>query len=165
MGLFGDLFWSGLEKIGDAKLKYDERKIQREYEEACRRAEERHRQHEEKLERDRQRAEERRERERERAEREKAMRLSTLKSDTESAARELSNYKSSTVNPQLSSQTLKAQNAMRVSEAEMTNDVNSRINRQIEHDEVCDTSALKNELALVDDLLRKISQIEQGNAA
>ena len=88
-------------------------------------------------------------------------RLASLQSDTESAARELSNYKTNTVNPQLSSQTLKAQKAMRVSGVEMTDDVNSRINRQIEHDEVCYTSALKNELALVDDILKKISKIEE----
>lgn len=90
-------------------------------------------------------------------------RLNSLKSDTESAAQELSGYKRNTVNPELTSQTLKETKAMRVSESGMNEDVTGKINRQIEHDEVCETSELKNELTLINELLKKIDYIERKN--
>ena len=90
-------------------------------------------------------------------------RLAGLKSDTESAARELSNYKSYTVNPELSSQTLKAQSAMRIDNNDMDKDAKQKISRQVEHDEVVETSSLQKELDLVDDLLKKISDVERQN--
>ena len=91
-------------------------------------------------------------------------RLASLQSDTESAARELSNYKSYTVNPELSRQSLKSQSAMRVSGTEMDTDAKAKINRKIEHDEDSETSSLKSELSLIDDVLGKISRIERENS-
>ena len=90
-------------------------------------------------------------------------RLESLQSDTESAAQELSGYKRSNVNPELSSQTLKAQSAMRISVSEMDTDAMAKINRRIELDEVS-TSSLKSELELIDDVLGKISRIERENS-
>ena len=113
-------------------------------------------------EREEERRERARERAREQAEREKAMRLSTLKSDIESAARELSAYKRGTVNPQLTSSALQQQPAMRVSEYSMNNDVQSRINNQIAGDESNETSSLKNEIELIDSLLAEISELERA---
>ena len=91
-------------------------------------------------------------------------RLASLQSDTESAAQELSGYKRSNVNPELSSQTLKAQSAMRISVSEMDTDAMAKINRRIELDEVSETSSLKSELELIDDVLGKISRIERENS-
>ena len=90
-------------------------------------------------------------------------RLASLQSDTESAARELSSYKRITVNPELLNPTLKAQSAMRVSSSEMDTDAKAKIQRSIEHDEESETSSLKRELELVDDILSKISRIEREN--
>ncbi len=116
-------------------------------------------------EREEERRERARERAREQAEREKAMRLSTLKSDIEAAARELSNYKRSTVNPQLTNSALINQSAMRVSESSMNDDVQNSIRSRIARDESNETSSLRNEIELIDDILRKISQIERENVA
>ena len=91
-------------------------------------------------------------------------RLETLRADTESAARELSSYKSYTVNPELSSQSLKSQSAMRVSEPEIDTDAKGKIQRKIEHDEDSETSSLKSELSLIDDVLGKISRLERENS-
>ena len=163
MGWFTDLTLDVLDgTFGAAKRAYDDSQARREQERLHREWEERDRQWREKRERDRQRAEERRERERERAEREKAIRLASLKSDTESAARELSSYKSYTVNPELSSQTLKEQTAMRVSRGDMDNDAKDKIGRHIKYDQTTETSDLKRELDTVDDLLDKISRIERA---
>ena len=93
------------------------------------------------------------------------MRLSTLKSDIEAAARELSNYKRSTVNPQLTNSALINQSAMRVSESSMNDDVQNGIRSRIARDESNETSSLRNEIELIDDILRKISQIERENVA
>ncbi len=93
----------------------------------------------------------------------KRRRLETMKSEAKSQVQELSGYKSNIVNHELSSQTLKQQTAMRVSESEMDGDVKAKINRQIEHDQTVETSELKNELEVVDDLLSKISSIEREN--
>ena len=90
-------------------------------------------------------------------------RLASIQSDTESAARELSSYKRSSVNPELSSQYLIARSAMRVNESDMDDDAKGKINRRIEHDEAVDTSSLKDELELVDEILGKISSIEKEN--
>lgn len=93
----------------------------------------------------------------------KRKRLEAMKSEAESQVQELSGYKSSIVNPELSSQTLKQQTAMRVNEPEMDVDAKGKIKRRIEHDQTIETSELKNELEVVDDLLSKISRIEREN--
>ena len=87
--------------------------------------------------------------------------LVSLRSDTESAARELSSYKRFTVNHELSSQNLKDSYAMRVSESAMNDDVQNRIRGQIEQDESRETSQLTRELAAIDELLSKISSLER----
>ena len=91
-------------------------------------------------------------------------RLASLQSDTESAARELSSYKSYTVNPELSSQSLKSQSAMRVSEPEIDTDAKAKIQRRVKSDEDSETSSLKSELSLIDDVLGKISRLERENS-
>ncbi len=45
----------------------------------------------------------------------------------------------------------------------MDEDAKAKINRRIEHDQTVETSELKNELEVVDDLLSKISSIEREN--
>lgn len=135
----------------------------RERERERQRWEEEERRRREREEERRERARERAERERERAEREKAMRLSTLKSDTESAARELSAYKRSTVNPQLTSSALQNQSAMRVSEQSMNDDVQSSIRSKIAYDERHETLSLSNEIEAIDSLMRKLSEIERAS--
>ncbi len=93
----------------------------------------------------------------------KRRRIASLKSETESAASELSGYKRNTVNPQLNSQTLKNQSAMSVSEQEMNDDATSKINKQIEIDEISETSNLEKELKTINSILEKISDIERKN--
>ena len=166
MGWFTDLTIDILDKtVGATKRAYDESQAHREQERIQREWEERERRRKEKEERDRERRERERERAREQAEREKTMRLSTLKSDIEAAARELSNYKRSTVNPQLTNSALINQSAMRVSESSMNDDVQNGIRSRIARDESNETSSLRNEIELIDDILRKISQIERENVA
>ena len=87
--------------------------------------------------------------------------LVSLRSDTESASRELSTYKRITVNPELSSQPLKNQTAMRVSDSAMNDDVQSKIRGHIAQDESRETSQLTRELAAIDELLNKISSLER----
>ena len=53
---------------------------------------------------------------------------------------------------------------MRVSGTEMDTDAKAKINRKIEHDEDSETSSLKSELSLIDDVLGKISRIERENS-
>ena len=93
----------------------------------------------------------------------KRRRIASLKSETESAASELSGYKRNIVNPQLNSQTLKNQSAMSVSEQEMNDDATSKINKQIEIDEISETSNLEKELKTINSILEKISDIERKN--
>ena len=98
------------------------------------------------------------------AERQRKRLLESRQSDTESAAQELSAYKRSDVNPELSSQYLKEQSAMRVSGSEMDSNASAKINRRIKNDEESETSSLKSELELIDDVLGKISRIERENS-
>ena len=156
MGFFTDL-------LGEAIIRSQERRYERE---AKREQEKRDREWD-KFMQEHERAQERRRREierlEERAAREREMRLSTLRSDIESAARELSNYKRSSVNPQLTSSALQQQPAMRVSEYSMNNDVQSRINNQIARDESNETSSLKTEIEMIDSLLAEISELERAS--
>ena len=88
-------------------------------------------------------------------------RLASLKSDTESAARELSSYKSYTVNPELDLYSLRSETAMRVSESAMDEDARSKIQRRLDADESSETSSLNRELVLINNILDKISHIEK----
>lgn len=156
MGWFTDM-------IFDAQLRREQRKIQREHEEWQRRHDEEVRRKEEKWARERERREREAERRREQEAEEKRRKLSTLKSDTESAARELSAYKRSTVNPQLTSSALQHQSAMRVSEQSMNDDVQSSIRSKIAYDERHETLSLSNEIEAIDSLMRKLSEIERAS--
>lgn len=86
-----------------------------------------------------------------------------MKPDIESSARELSGYKRGTVNPQLNSQYLKEAKAMRVDVGAMDSDVQSRINTQINIEQLSQTEDLRKELEEIDGLLAKIERIEQDN--
>ena len=88
-------------------------------------------------------------------------RLASLKSDTESAARELSSYKSYTVNPELDLYILKTQTAMRVDQSAMDEDARSKIQRRLDADESSETSSLNRELVLINNILDKISHLEK----
>ena len=86
-----------------------------------------------------------------------------MKPDIESSARELSTYKRGVVNPQLTKQYLKEAKAMTVDADVMDSDVRTKINTQINIEELSQTEDLRRELEEIDGLLAKISSIEQGN--
>ncbi len=96
------------------------------------------------------------------AEAKKEMRINNLKEETESAACMLSEYKANSVNPELSSQLLKEQSAMKVSETEMDQDVKASIEKKIDEETLQDTQTLQEELQKIDELLGKIGKIERG---
>ena len=83
--------------------------------------------------------------------------------DIESSARELSTYKRGVVNPQLNSQYLKEAKAMTVDADVLDSDVKSKINTQINIEELSQTEDLRRELEEIDGLLAKISRIESEN--
>lgn len=93
---------------------------------------------------------------------EELMRMENLRAETESAAHILSEYKSESVNPELSSQSLKEESAMKVSEAAMDKDVKSSIEKKIDNETLQGTETLQMELQRIDELLGKIEKIERG---
>lgn len=86
-----------------------------------------------------------------------------MKPEIESSAHELAGYKRGSVNPQLNSQYLKEAKAMKVDVDAMDSDVKSKINTQIDIEQLSQTEDLKRELDEIDRLLAKISRIEQEN--
>lgn len=86
-----------------------------------------------------------------------------MKPDIEDSARELSAFKRNIVNPQLTKQYLKEAKAMTVDSDVLDADVKSKINTQIEIEQLSQTDNLRRELAEIDGLLAKISRIEQEN--
>ena len=97
------------------------------------------------------------------AEAKKEMQINNLKEEAENAAKILSEYKSQSVNPELSSQSLREESAMRVSEAAMDKDVKSSIEKRIDDETLRDTETLQMEMQKIDKLLAKIEKIERGN--
>lgn len=91
----------------------------------------------------------------------KRKRRESMKPGIEDSARELSNYKHYTVNPQLDSQALKDTSAMRVDVGQMDSDVNSKLGRVAEIETRSQTGDLQKELEEIDSLLEKISQMEK----
>jgi len=96
------------------------------------------------------------------AEERRQRRITSLKSDIENAAEELAGYKRTTVNPELSSQKLKEQTAMRVSRSSMDSDVKGSIKQRIADESSVETQELKKELSQIDELLKKIDEIQRG---
>lgn len=90
-------------------------------------------------------------------------RLEVLKSDVESAVGELEDYKEDTVNPELESDKLKAETAMKVSAAAMDKDVNRKIQNQIDAQMQKKAGGLQQELKEINNLLKKIDKIEREN--
>ncbi len=86
-----------------------------------------------------------------------------MKPEIESSANELSTYKRSIVNPQLSSQSLKAEKAMTVDVDAMDLDARSKINSKINIEELSQTGDLRKELDEIDGLLAKIAHIGSEN--
>lgn len=86
-----------------------------------------------------------------------------MKPEIESSANELSTYKRSIVNPQLSSQSLKAEKAMTVDVDAMDLDAKSKINSKINIEELSQTGDLRKELDEIDGLLAKIAHIGSEN--
>ncbi len=88
-------------------------------------------------------------------------RLAALKSETESAASELSTHKSQKVNPELDLYSLKTQTAMRVDQSAMDKDARAKIQRRVDAAEVSETSNLNDELVVINNILDKISSLEK----
>lgn len=93
---------------------------------------------------------------------ERLRRIESLREETEKAANTLSEYKSGTVNPKLSSQALKETSAMEVSEDAMDKDVRSSLEKEKDHELLRDTEELQKEMQQIDNLLEKIEKIERG---
>ena len=68
------------------------------------------------------------------------------------------------MNPQLSSQELKDEDAMEVSAKAMDKDARESINRKEKEERLRETKDLRKELRQIDELLRKIEEIERGKA-
>ncbi len=96
------------------------------------------------------------------AEERRQRRIASLKSDIESAAVELATYKRTTVNPELSSQKLKEQTAMRVSTSSMDSDVKGSMKRKQTDESSKETQELRKELEQINELLNKIDEIQRG---
>lgn len=154
MGWFTDF-------VVDVQQRSAERRLNREYEEQKRRREEEYRRAQEKYERQQERIRRDEERRRE----ENARKLTALKSDTEYSARELSAYKNSTVNPQLTNWSLKNSPAMKADIDAMDLDVRGRINSQINAEESSQTDGLKRDIAEIDRLLEELSRIKMEAVA
>lgn len=91
----------------------------------------------------------------------KRRRIEALKQETESSAKELSDYKRASVNPNLSDQQLKNASAMQVSKTRMDQDAKGAINRKVEETVKSETSRTQEELREIDHLLYRIHQIEE----
>ena len=75
---------------------------------------------------------------------------------------ELATYKRTTVNPELSSQKLKEQTAMRVSTSSMDSDVKGSMKRKQTDESSKETQELRKELEQINELLNKIDEIQRG---
>lgn len=93
---------------------------------------------------------------------EKFLLVESLREEAETAVNILSKYKSKSVNPELSSQSLKDTSAMKVSETAMDQDVKLSIEKKTGSEILQDTEALQREMQQIEDLLRKIEKIERG---
>lgn len=92
----------------------------------------------------------------------RARRAAQLKKDIEKAALELSEYKTHTLNPELSSQYLKEKAAMEVSGAAMDKEAREKIEKQKDNELKAETRELREDLERIEELLRKIKEIEEN---
>lgn len=98
------------------------------------------------------------------AEARREKRIESLEEDAGRAEGILCEYKEKSVNPQLSSQELKDEDAMEVSAKAMDKDARESINRKEKEERLRETKDLGKELRQIDELLRKIEEIERGKA-
>lgn len=86
--------------------------------------------------------------------------IRSMKDDAKSDARELSNYKDNSINPELTNSDLISQSAMRVSVPSMDSDVKGRINTEIADASDNETAELRAELDEIEKLIKKIEKIK-----
>lgn len=91
----------------------------------------------------------------------KRRRIAALKQETESAARDLADYKSGSVNPKLSDDSLKRTPAMTVSQEKMDADAKKKIDREMQQRVKRDTANETAQLKEIDSLLERIYLIEE----
>lgn len=91
----------------------------------------------------------------------KKRRLEALKQETEAAARDLSDYKKTSVNPELTSQSLKRSPAMVVSPADLDRDAKATIDRKKEQETDSAVKTDQEALQEIDSLLKRIDEIEK----
>ena len=87
--------------------------------------------------------------------------IRSMKDDARVDAKELSNYKDNSINPELSNNTLISQSAMRVSVPSMDSDVKGRINAETAEVSDDETAELRAELDEIEKLMRKINNIKK----
>lgn len=97
------------------------------------------------------------------AEQRRRIRIKALKEDTECAAKNLSDYKRCTVNPELDSLQLIKETAMKVSVMEMKKDAKNKIQKQKDAQMRSKAGALEQELNEIDKMILKIEEIEREN--
>ena len=97
------------------------------------------------------------------AEQRRRIRIKALKEDTEYAAKNLSDYKRCTVNPELDSLQLKKETAMKVSIMQMKKDAQNKIQKQMDAQMRSKAGALEQELNEIDKMILKIEEIEREN--
>lgn len=90
-------------------------------------------------------------------------RIETLKRDIELEMETYSDYKRYTVNPELESDSLKRETAMKVSFVALDKDAKGKIQKQIDAQVETKARTLQQELKEVDELLLKIDKIEREN--
>lgn len=88
-------------------------------------------------------------------------RIEAAKQETESAARDLSSFKRSTVNPQLTESGLRQASAMTVSESAMDADARRTIDGKVKAETDTAVRADEQTLAEIDLLLARIQEIEE----
>lgn len=91
----------------------------------------------------------------------KKRRIEALRQETEAAARDLADYKKASVNPNLTSQTLKRTPAMTVSTEALNKDARQTIDRKVERETDSAVQTEKDALKEIDSLLKRIEEIEK----
>lgn len=91
----------------------------------------------------------------------KRRRIEAAQQETESAARDLSDFKRSTVNPQLTDNKLRQAPAMAVSEHAMDADARKAIDRKVHAETNAAVRTDEQKLSEIDLLLKRIQEIEE----
>lgn len=87
-------------------------------------------------------------------------RAEKLKEDLRLEASSLEAYKKQSINPELTSHCLKEESALTVSKEAMDQDVTSRLDAKEAREIKAETKQLETDLARIDELLRKIDEIQ-----